>query len=296
MRIQHCVVALFFLVGAAIPAPTSAQPCRILITNDDGIEAPGIEALAKALGTLGEVVVVAPRTDQSGKARSTSILQSGVPSITPLMRDGGVFGYSVDGTPADSVLAAIYWLQSDRKFDIVVSGINYGANPGTHSLYSGTVGATVEAALAGIPAIAFSQDHRRADYTRSALIATRIVEHVLRHGLAPYTSLNVNIPGGELRGVKVAPMGNSYQRVDRFEPLGSANDGSTGLKLKLKRETEVMSETDTAYYLDGYVTITPLQVDWTAHQYIKTLKTWPLELLVPIEEIAIQAASHATGE
>jgi len=278
MKVLCWALALFCFVGSAVAAPAKERPYRILVTNDDGIAAPGIAALATALREIGEVVVVAPKTDQSGKAHSTSIFMTGVPSVAPVTHDGGVFGHAVDGTPADCVLLAIYWLQADRKFDVVVSGVNYGANLGTSSLYSGTVGATVEASLAGVPAIAVSQDHRLSDFTRSATIAAGIVERVLQDGLAPYTFLNVNIPGGELKGVKVAPMGNSNQTLDRFEPMGSATDGSTGLKLKLKRETTFMPETDTAFYMDGYVTITPLQADWTAHQDIKVLKKWPLEL------------------
>lgn len=272
------VIVLALIAGSAAAGPTRERPYRILVTNDDGIEAPGIAALAGALRRLGDVVVVAPKTDQSGKAHATSLFTAGVPSVAPFMRDGGVFGYAVDGTPADCVLVAMHWLPSDRKFDIVVAGINYGANLGTASLYSGTVGATLEASLAAVPAIAFSQDHHRKDFTRSATIAAAIVERALNNGLAPYTFLNVNIPGGDLKGVRIAAMGSSNQSMDAIVATGSAADGTTGLKMKLKRESQVMVDTDTAYYLDGYVTVTPLQVDWTAHQDIRVLKQWALQL------------------
>jgi 5'-nucleotidase len=278
MRLPLVALALVLSIGSACAEPAHAPHYRILVTNDDGIDAPGIAALAEALSTLGEVVVVAPGTDQSGKAHATSVFTSGVPSVKALMRDGGVFGYAVDGTPADCVMLAVHWLQPDRKFDVVVSGINYGANLGTSSLYSGTLGAALEGTLAGIPSIGVSQDHHRKDFTRSAAIALSIVERVLRDGLAPYTFLNVNIPGGELKGVKIAPMGSSNQALDGFVPMGSAADGTTGLKMKLKRATEVMADTDTAFYLDGYVTVTPLQADWTAYQDIKVLRNWAIPL------------------
>lgn len=268
---------LAFLIGAANASP----PYHILVTNDDGIGSPGIAALAAALGELGDVVVVAPKSDQSGMARASTVFQTGVPGVVPLLRDGRLFGYAVDGTPTDCVLVGMRWLRPDRKFDIVVSGINFGANLGTTTLYSGTVGAAVEAALAGIPAVAVSQDHRRKDYTRSATIATRIVERVLRQGLAPNTLLNVNIPAGNLRGVKVAPTGSSDLALDRFEPIGRAADGSTGLKLKLKRATQWQADTDTAYYMDGWVTVTPLQADLTARSDIGVIQSWALELPPP---------------
>jgi 5'-nucleotidase len=281
MRTLHWALLLLAgFVGAAAAEPATDRPYRILVTNDDGIDAPGLAALVTALKPLGEVIVVAPKGDQSGRAHSTSIA-TGIASVVPLTRDGTVFGHAVDGTPADTVLLALYWLHPDKKFDIVVSGINYGANLGAASLYSGTVGAALEGALAGLRAIAVSQDHKRADYSRSATIAAALVERVLREPPTPYTFLNVNIPGGELKGVKVAPMGNSNQGLERFEPAGTASDGSTGLKIRLKRETVQLPETDTAFYLDGYVTITPLQADWTAYESLRALKTWAPALPLP---------------
>ena len=280
MRFLNGIVVLLLLfAGSAAAEPTRDRPYRILVTNDDGIEAPGIAALAGALRRLGDVVIVAPKSNQSGKAHATSLFAAGVPGVAPFMRDGSVFGYAVDGTPADCVLVAMYWPPSDRKFDIVVAGINYGANFGAASLYSGTVGAALEASLAAVPAIAFSQDHHRKDFTRSATIAAAIVEHVLHSGLAPYTFLNVNIPDGDLKGVRIAPMGNTNLSMDAVVPTGSAADGTTGLKMTLKRDdSQVIVDTDTAYYLDGYVTVTPLQVDWTSYQDIRVLKQWALQL------------------
>jgi len=270
-RLTPIILAVFIAGCATVPAGSKH---RILVTNDDGIDAPGIAALVEAMKPFGEVVVVAPATDQSGKSHSVSIL-SGVPAIAPVTRDGVKFGDAVDGTPADSVLAAVYYLHRETKFDLVVSGINRGANVGVGSLYSGTVGAALEGALAGIPAVAFSQDHTRTEYTVSAAIAANVVEGLLQHGLEPHTFLNVNIPAGELKGIRIAPMGDALYVLDRFEPKA----GGTGIKPMLKLGDGFLPERDTAYYADGYVTISPLQVDWSAPKATrKKIGRWHLKL------------------
>ncbi|HZP12382.1 MAG TPA: 5'/3'-nucleotidase SurE, partial [Nevskiaceae bacterium] len=235
------------------------------------IDAPGIAALAEAMKPLGEVIVVAPKTDQSGKSHSTTILGS-LPKPIPVEHDGKPFGTAIDGTPADCVLAAVYWLSPDQKFDLVVSGINRGTNVGVGSLYSGTVGAAVEGALAKIPAIAFSQDSGRKEYAVSAQIAAKIVERAMKEGLAPYTLLNVNIPPGNPKGVKVASMGDSLYLLDHFETRGDV------VKPILKRATELLPDRDTAFYAEGYVTIAPLTIDWTSRESLKPIERWELEL------------------
>jgi 5'-nucleotidase len=275
MRINwNLTPIILLLLAACAAAPSAPEPpkhYRILVTNDDGIEAPGIAALAEAMKPFGDVVVVAPKTDQSGKSHSVTILGS-LPKPVPVAHGGVPFGTAIDGTPADCVLAAIYWLSPDQKFDLVVSGINRGSNVGVGSLYSGTVGAALEGALAKIPAIAFSQDSARKEYTVSAQIAATIVERALHEGLAPYTFLNVNIPAGEPKGVKVAPMGDALYLLDRFDTSGDV------VKPVLKRATEFLPDRDTAFYADGYVTIAPLQADWTARDSVKPIGRWQIEL------------------
>ncbi len=267
-------VMLAILVAACAAEPSAPQPpkhYRILVTNDDGIDAPGLAALAEAMKALGEVVVVAPKTDQSGKSHSVTILASMQKPI-PVAHDGQPFGTAIDGTPADCVLAAVYWLSPDQKFDLVVSGINRGTNVGVGSLYSGTVGAAVEGALAKIPAIAFSQDSKRQEYATSAKIAAAITAQVLEHGIEPYTFLNVNIPAGDPKGIKVAPMGDALYLLDRFDTTGDV------VKPILKRATQFLPDRDTAFYAGGYVTIAPLTIDWTARDSLKTIERWPLAL------------------
>jgi 5'-nucleotidase len=274
------LVVLFLQACAMAPATPPAPPHRpqILVTNDDGIEAAGIKALADALKPLGEVTVVAPAKNQSGASHSITIL-AGTAGIVPVMRDGALFGHAVPGTPADSVLAGLYWVKKGSKFDLVVSGINYGTNVGNGAYYSGTVGAAMEGALAGIPGLAFSQDAKlKDDYARSATVAAQIVRAALEHGLPPRSYWNVNIPAGELKGIKVLPVGGDYYVVDRIETTGTATDGSTGIKPKMKIGTEFPAGSDTEAYVQGYVTITPLSLDITDRAQLKAVGGWDLTL------------------
>jgi 5'-nucleotidase len=270
------------LLSACALAPPAAaprtEPYRILVTNDDGIESPGIAALAAALKPLGEVTVVAPAKNQSGASHSITIL-SGIGGIVPVMRDGAVFGHAVPGTPADSVLAGLYWLKKGTKLDLVVSGINYGTNVGNGAYYSGTVGAAMEGALAGIPGIAFSQDAKlKEDYARSAVVAAHIVKAALARGLPPRSYWNVNIPAGELKGIRVLPVGGDYYILDRIDTAGAATDGTTGIKPKLKIGTEFPAGSDSEAYAQGYVTIAPLQLDIADRAQIKAVGGWNLQL------------------
>ena len=250
----------------------------ILVTNDDGVHAPGLAALAAALEPLGEVTVVGPARNQSGASHSITIL-AGLPEIRPVMREGVLFGYAIPGTPADSVLAGLHWLKKGTTFDLVISGINYGTNVGNGAYYSGTVGAAMEGALAGIPGLAFSQDAKlKEDYARSAVVAAHIVKAALAHGLPPRSYWNVNIPAGELKGIKVLPMGGDYYILDRIDTAGAATDGTTGIKPKMKIGTEFPAGSDTEAYAQGYVTIAPLSLDITDRAQLKAVGGWNLQL------------------
>ena len=283
MRKITFILAVVLLAACSLePAVTApaAPPHRpqILVTNDDGIDAPGIIALAAALKPLGEVVVVAPAKNQSGASHSITIL-AGMSGVLPVMRDGALFGHAVPGTPADSVLAGLYWLYKDTKFDVVVSGINRGSNVGNGAYYSGTVGAAMQGALGNIPGIAFSQDLAlKEDYSRSAHISARIVEQILKHGLPPQSYWNVNIPAGELKGIKVLPASGDYYVLDHIETTGNATDGSTGIKPKMKIGTEFPAGSDTEAYAQGWVTIAPLSLDITDHAQVRAIDRWKLEL------------------
>jgi 5'-nucleotidase len=284
---ERLVKPLLLVVALALSgcaaAPTSQpvafeKPYHLLVTNDDGIESPGIAALAEALKPLGEVTVVAPAKNQSGASHSITIL-SGMSGVLPVTRNGALFGHAVPGTPADSVLAALYWLHKDKKFDLVISGINYGTNVGNGAYYSGTVGAAMQGALGGIPGIAFSQDAKlKTDYERSAKVAAGIVKSILERGLPPQSYWNVNIPAGALKGIKVLPVGGDYYVVESVETTGDKSDGSTGIKPKMKIGTEFPAGSDTEAYVQGYVTVAPLTLDISDRAQIEAVEAWGLQL------------------
>ena len=246
---------------------------NILVTNDDGILAPGIAALAEALGPLGTVEVVAPESVQSGAGHAITF-------NAPLMcdrvsLDGEPFGWSVDGSPADCVKLGVHELCESRP-DLVVSGINSGANRGVDVIYSGTVAGAVEAAFIGIPSLAISLETVGGfDFDRAGQIAREVVERALEIGIDPGTVLNVNIPGvgrGEPRGFKVvrqstAPWTDRYDR--RADPRGRpyfwlTDEGDRGAGDD--------PETDLVALRAGYVTITPLQHDLTEYKQLDRYK------------------------
>ena len=244
---------------------------RILVTNDDGILAPGIAALAQALEPLGEIDVVAPESGQSGAAHAITFM---APLITQQVTVGGKLqGWSVDGSPADCVKLAVCELCGGRP-DLVVSGINAGSNRGVDVIYSGTVAAAVEAAFIGIPSLAISlETSRELDFERAATYARSIVERAVALGISPGMVLNVNIPRldrGEPKGVKVVPQSttpwtDSYDR--RTDPRGRAY---FWLSDQGDREPEE-HDTDLSALRDGYITVTPLQYDLTQYAQLEHL-------------------------
>ena len=252
-----------------VPGVTSDRPkiaaMKILISNDDGYQAPGIVALYEALKGLAEVEVVAPEHNNSAKSNALSLHS---PLYVHTAHNG--FRY-VNGTPADCVHIALTGLLGYRP-DLVVSGINNGANMGDDTIYSGTVGAAMEGYLFGVPAIAFSQTEKGWGHLEDAgQMAARLVSQLLpslENGPpADPWLLNVNIPNrplAELRGFKVARLGRRHvaeQVISQTNPRGDTMYwiGSAG---KAKDDAE---GTDFHASLQGYATITPLQVDLTDH-------------------------------
>ena len=162
----------------------------ILISNDDGIFAPGIYALWQAMSEIGDTIVVAPNTEKSAVGHAITI--SDPIRIEEVRRSNGFKGYAVNGTPADSVKIAVKSIMKDKP-DIIVSGINAGANVGQSLLYSGTISAASEGTLLGIPSIAISLDALRdMDFSTSKVVAKKIVNKVLEYGLPNETLLNIN--------------------------------------------------------------------------------------------------------
>ena len=194
---------VIILATAASPAPraaqTPSQPYRILVTNDDGVRAPGILAVAQALQAMGEVTIVAPAANQSGKGHSITIDDPIYVDAVTLA--GDLPATSVVGTPATCVKIALGALLT-RKPDLVVSGINRGWNLGAVAYVSGTVGAAREAALAGIPAIAASLSVEETNYGPAAEVVKQVAEMARKNGMERGVFLNVNIPPGAATAIK----------------------------------------------------------------------------------------------
>jgi 5'-nucleotidase len=196
-------------------AQASAQPYRILITNDDGIRAPGILAVVQALRGMGEITIAAPVGNQSGKGHS--ITTSDPIFVDEVLLDD-LKAFALETTPATCVKVAVEALMPHRP-DLVVSGINRGHNLGAVAYVSGTVGAAREAALKGIPAVAASLAVEQTDYKPAAGIVRQVVEMVRKNGLEPGSFLNVNIPAGTASAIKGIQLTRQSRQtgVERFE-------------------------------------------------------------------------------
>jgi 5'-nucleotidase len=243
----------------------------ILITNDDGVHAPGIQALAQALRPLGEVHVVAPDREVSACSQSLTLKHPlRAERLEPRV-------HAVDGTPADCVNLAIVKLLP-RRPDLVVSGINRGANLGDDIFYSGTVGGAREATFFGVPAIAISLAARaEVDFGPSAEFAARLAGHVLDRGLPERTLLNVNVPPGRPAGVAVTVQGRREHEGTILEGLDPRR--RTYYWIEEGRDRWVSDEMSDIFAIrKGLVSITPLQTDTTHHSVLAALRAWEPDL------------------
>jgi len=258
-------------------ATLSAQTYRILITNDDGIDSPLLAALQQELAKLPDVdvVVSAPNDNQSGSSMSSI---GGPTVVDRYFRDGSFFGYAVHGRPSNAVMFGLQVLGRDDPFDLVVSGINRGANVGDVSHASGTVGAAMRALYLGVPAIAISQEVENVNTEASAKFAAQLVVRYQRQGAPAGVLISINIPAGELRGVAVRPMGDSYLQTGSFELIDESGNRQTYERERI-RVPSTDESTDTYAYQQGYITLTPLKFDWTAHDLIDEVKSWDLQLI-----------------
>ena len=262
------------VVATAPPSPAAPQrPYRILITNDDGVRAPGILAVAQALQPLGEITIAAPSENQSGK--SHSIVTSDPIFVEQVTLTGGLHGYSIVATPATCVKVGVRALMSDRP-DLVVSGINKGYNLGTVTYVSGTVGAAREAALMGIPAIASSLSVDETNYTPAAEIVRQLAQMVRDRGLDSGVLLNVNVPPGSataIRGMRVTKQ-SRQSGEERFEEQRSP----TGRRMFWsiwQEPTGDVEGTDVWATEHGYAAVTPLHAD---EFDMKTYEAWQRQL------------------
>jgi len=220
---------------------------RFLLSNDDGVDAPGLRALAEGLATLGEVVVCAPDREQSATSRSISLHRPlRIEKVAPW---ASIERWSVDGTPTDAVYLGLNHVLKDRRPDVVASGINRGPNLANDVHYSGTVAAAMEGCVGGVPSFAISliKSH---DYSHAARFAGELARQIGLHGLPPGTLLNVNVPAGVPKGVRVTRLGHrvySGKIVERREQAicvrGADLKGGVGLhpNMSLTRSNRLRS-------------------------------------------------------
>lgn len=253
---------------------------KILISNDDGIDAPGINALVQKLKTLGEVTVIAPRTEQSAVGHAITMK---IPlRVTEYYKNGDFFGYAIDGTPADCIKIGIRSIMKCKP-DIVISGINQGSNAAINIIYSGTVSAAREAAIMDVPAIAISQtSHDAKDFRYSAKVATELTKLVLKNGLPNGTLLNVNVPDlpeEQIAGVLLTRQGKSkwddiYE--ERIDPYGKKYYWLTGNLI----EADNSLDADHYAVKNNYVSVTPVHFDLTDYSTYNSMNSWKIENLM----------------
>jgi 5'-nucleotidase len=254
---------------------------RILLTNDDGIYAPGLRAMLAELRKLGEVVVVAPATEQSAVGHSVTLT---TPLVVQEVRgdDNRPMGWAVEGRPADCVKLALRELLPQTP-DLIVSGLNAGSNAGINVLYSGTVAAAIEGAFFRRTSIACSLEYTKLmplDFARGAELSRRVIEQILAHHPPEGALFNVNVPSperGPERGLRVlpqnvAPYVETYDR--RTDPRGRVYFWSN----PEFHCPEPHPDTDVTALAEGYVTVTPLQFDLTHAALLAQMSKWQMRL------------------
>ncbi len=242
---------------------------RILITNDDGIHAEGIIALEEAMRGVGDVFVVAPVSEMSGASHSLTLAR-------PLrIRQIDERHWSVDGTPTDCVTLALNRiLPPEHRPHICVSGINHGANLGDDASYSGTVAGALESTILGVPGLAFSLvANRKQDFTESIKVAEQVTLKALAEGIPEWTLLNVNVPKGEPKGLRITKQGFKSARPiisEHIDPRGKPyywiGEVREGFRAEGGTDFEAIDE--------GYVSITPMRSDLTNHAALDMMKHW----------------------
>ena len=250
----------------------------ILVTNDDGITAPGIRTLISVMNTIGDVVVVAPDSPQSGMGHAITV--NNTLYIEKVDIDGKQTEYSCSGTPADCVKLAVKEIL-DRRPDICVSGINHGSNSSINVIYSGTMSAALEAGIEGIPAIGFSLlDYNwNANFEHCKPFIETITRNALEHGMPKGVVLNVNLPKLEknaIKGIKICRQAraNWEEEFDkRTNPMGRDYSWLAGKFVNLDNG----EDTDEWALENGFVSVVPVHFDMTAHHAIQHLNTWNLK-------------------
>ena len=244
----------------------------MLLTNDDGIFAKGLESLVKALSGEYNLWVVAPESEQSAVGHALTLTQP--LRVKKIFKNGAFFGYGVSGTPADCVKIALNELISPPP-DLLISGINLGPNVGVNVIYSGTVSAATEGAMMGLTSLAISIDsYRTRNFRTAARIAGRLVDLLLQAPLPSGVSLNVNVPDlplSKIKGIRLVRQG-TFRFLERFEQRIDPRENIYYWQAGILPPPEEAPDTDHALLSAGYVTLTPISYDLTHYPSLTKLK------------------------
>lgn len=260
-----------------------SRKLHILVSNDDGIDAPGLYALVQEVKKIADVTVVAPDKQQSAVGHAITV---NYPlRVVPFRKNGEFFGYAVEGTPADAVKLGVRFL-TKVKPDILLSGINHGSNTAINIIYSGTVSAATEGTILGIPSIAISlTTYEEADFTYAARFAARLALLVVTNGLPEGTLLNVNVPAvpeKQIRGIRVTKQGTSKwdDTFDvRRDPANREYYWLTGKMIV----TDTDLDADQVAIRNNVVSVTPIHYELTDRRTAELMKAWNIERLMSNE-------------
>ena len=247
---------------------------RILLCNDDGIHAPGIATLHRAVKEFGELHVIAPDAERSAAGHAITLADP--IKSTPVDKDGEFFGYGIGGTPADCIKLAVCAVMKDNPPDLVLSGINLGSNTGISVIYSGTVSAATEGVILGIPGVAFSLcTYTNPEWEMAERVVNELTRKLIENPMPPNVLLNINMPNlpyDQLKGIKVTRMGRS-RFIEKFhkrlDPRGRTYYWLDGA-LEVHDDGD---DIDIHAVRDGYVSVTPIHLDLTAYDHLKTFRT-----------------------
>jgi len=250
---------------------------QILLSNDDGYNAPGIRFLIDLLRPLGDLTVVAPKTGQSGM--STAITVQTPLDLVLESEEPGLKIYRSNGTPVDCVKLALNILFQDKHPDFLFSGVNHGTNSSVAIHYSGTMGAVLEGCMNNIPSVGFSLDDHRAeaDFEPSRPFLFKIAEQVLKNGLPEGLCLNVNVPlVPKVKGIRICRQGIG-KWVEEFEMRNHPRGGNYyWLMGSFRNDAPEATDTDMHALENGYISVVPSQIDMTSYPMLETMKSWNL--------------------
>jgi 5'-nucleotidase len=276
--IARATVAAALAALLATASAAQAPKRRILVTNDDGVGSSGLVALVAHLAETAEVIVVAPSDDRSYEGRAKTI-PSGVLRTREVKVPGASLAYAIEGTPVDAIQFGLVALGVDHPFDAVVAGINQGSALGDEATSIGVVGAALEAAAHGLPAIAVSQDRKAHVFDVSGNLTTQLLDRWFEKRLPEGVALSINVPGvaaDRPRGVVIARLGQPELVVGAFHKVESSDPGQLW-RLQWDKVRRPERETDLDWYQRGEITITPLRWDTSAADVMTTLNEWAVK-------------------